>query len=359
VTARHGAQRQTQGTIAQVLAVGAEILGQVAGGVSGLGQAVGGVASQMIMSYGRDQELQADQLGAHYLAGNNYDPRGMIKVIQVLKNQELLAAERVRAEGKTPQKMPDWNSTHPSNDQRLAEIRQTANNLKVPTTTDAGRERYLRAINGMTFGDSRDQGVVRGNRFYHEGMGIAFTAAPGWKLRNSQESVIAVNSEGTVGTVLGVATGAGNTHEEIIQKIFKPRTGKIDKTQINGLPTSYFVGQTTAQDGSPVPLELAVIDYNNQRFVFRSLFKSVDARNAAANDLRATVTSFRPMSAADRQAAKPWQVRTVTMPAGQTIASLARSTPFGALAEAEMRVLNGVYPQGEIAPGRMVKVIAP
>ena len=113
VTARHGAKRQTQGTIASVLSIGAEILGQVVGGVQGVGQAVSGVAGQMILSYGREQELQSDQLGAQYLASNNYDPKAMIKVIGVLKNQEVFAADRARAEGKTVQKMPDWGSSHP------------------------------------------------------------------------------------------------------------------------------------------------------------------------------------------------------------------------------------------------------
>lgn len=359
VTARHGARRQTQGTIAQVLSVGAEIFGQVVGGVAGLGQAVGGVAGQFITAYGRDQELQADQLGAQYLSANGYDPKGMVRVIQVLKNQELLAAERAKAEGKTVQKMPDWSSSHPSNDQRLREIVEIANSLKVQGTTASGRERYLRAINGMTFGDGREQGVVRGNNFYHDPMGVAFTVPAGWKIRNSSETVVAVNAAGNVGTAMVLVTGAGANDEEIIRKIFKPQTGKAERTQINGKPTTYFVGRAAAQDGSVVPLELAIIEHNDQKFLFRSVFKSVEARNAAAEELRSTVTSFRSMTATDRQQARPYQVRTMPMPAGQSLAALGRNTPFGRLAEAELRVLNGVYPQGEIAAGQLVKVVSP
>ncbi len=36
----------------------------------------------------------------------------------------------------------------------------------------------------MTFGDSREQGVVRGRNFYHEGLGIALTAPAGWQVQN-------------------------------------------------------------------------------------------------------------------------------------------------------------------------------
>lgn len=358
VTARHGAKRQTQGTIATVLAVGAEVLGQAVG-LSGLGGAVGGVAGQFITAYGRDQELQADQLGARYLAANGYDPKGMIRVIQVLKNQELLAAERAKAEGRTPQKMPDWSSTHPSNDQRLREIVEIASALPAQGLANSGRERYLRAVNGMTFGDSREQGVVRGNSFIHEPLGIAFTVANGWKIINGSENVIAINAAGTVGAAMALVTDAGKTDEEIIRKLFNPQSGKAERMQINGMPATYYVGRATSRDGTVVPLEFAIIDHNNQKFLFRSVFKSVEARNASAAELRSTVTSFRALSAADRAQAKPYQVRTLPMPAGQTLASLGRGTPFGRLAEAELRVLNGVYPQGEIGAGQLVKVVTP
>ncbi len=358
VTARHGATRQTQNTIAQAISIGAEILGQIYGGVAGAGQAVSGVAGQMITSYGRDQELQADQLGAQYLAVNGYDPKGMIKVIGVLKNQEVFAADRARAEGKTAQKMPDWSSSHPSNDQRLHDITEIANSLKRQGSTDAGRERYLRAINGMTFGEGRDQGVVRGNSFYHEPMGVGFSVPANWKLRNSADTVLAINNESTVGVAMALVTGAGATDEEVIKKIFKPETGKADKTQINGLATTYFVGRAVGEDGKPVPLELAIVNYNQQKFMFRSMFKSIEARNAAANEVRAVVTSFHPLTANDRQLAKPYQIRTMPLAAGQSVSTLARGTPLGKYAEQELRLVNGIYPQGELQSGRLVKVVA-
>ena len=40
---------------------------------------------------------------------------------------------------------------------------------------DAGRDRFLKAIDGMPFGPSRSQGVLKGNRFYHSD--LAFTLA--------------------------------------------------------------------------------------------------------------------------------------------------------------------------------------
>ena len=48
----------------------------------------------LLSGYGRDHELEADRLGAEYLARTDYDPQAMIRVIGVLKNQELFDADR-------------------------------------------------------------------------------------------------------------------------------------------------------------------------------------------------------------------------------------------------------------------------
>ena len=52
-------------------------------------------------------------------------------------------------------------------------------------------------INGLPFGESREQGVTRGQNFYHEPLGIALTAPPGWKIQNSPEAVVLVNAWAT------------------------------------------------------------------------------------------------------------------------------------------------------------------
>jgi Zn-dependent protease with chaperone function len=185
VAARHGAQRATRQQTAGIGVFAATIVGAVLE-VAGVGGAVD-FASQVsqraaagyIATYGREQESQADKLGAAYLARSNCDPRNMVDVIQVLKNQERFADDTAKAEGRTPGPRTDWLSSHPSNDKRLQDIQQIATQYK-GRYGDDGRARYLQAINGMTFGESREQGVTRGRNFYHEPMGFALTAPPGW-----------------------------------------------------------------------------------------------------------------------------------------------------------------------------------
>src|SRR6185436_6442151 len=114
VTARHGSQRATREQAAGLGVLAASILGIVleGGGVQGAAEAASrasqGVAAGYVAKYSRSQELQADQLGAEYIAGINYDPRNMVDVIQLLENQERFAADQARAEGRAPRTGSDW-----------------------------------------------------------------------------------------------------------------------------------------------------------------------------------------------------------------------------------------------------------
>jgi predicted Zn-dependent protease len=125
VAARHSAQRRSRATVAGgavgVLDVAAGVLGLGALGDLAVGAA--GVGTQvLLLSYDRGQELQADQLGALYMARAGYDPREAARSHEVLNR----AIDRHLANlGKTrrdPGAMAQILSTHPRHEERLAEI---------------------------------------------------------------------------------------------------------------------------------------------------------------------------------------------------------------------------------------------
>jgi predicted Zn-dependent protease len=66
--------------------------------------------------------------------------------------------------------------------------------------------------------------------------------------------------------------------------------------------------------------------------------------------------SFRPFTASDRAAARPWSLKLVPYPRGG-FAELARRSPNPDRAEAQLRLINGHYSSGEPKPGELVKVI--
>jgi predicted Zn-dependent protease len=76
----------------------------------------------------------------------------------------------------------------------------------------------------------------------------------------------------------------------------------------------------------------------------------------ARGQLRQAEASFRAFTAADRAAARPWVLKTVPYQRG-ALGQLARQSPLGGNAEAQLRLLNGVYAGGEPPAGQPIKMV--
>jgi len=365
VTARHGAQRATSQRNAGIGVMAATVLGVLVEGVTGVGgtaqaasQIGQGVAQGRLASYSRDQESQADQLGAEYLSRTRYNPRNMIAVIQVLKNQERFVADQAKAQGRPAPTGANWLASHPSNDKRLADIQQVAAGYS-GSYGDDGKARYLQAIDGMPFGDSATQGLVRGQNFYHEGLDIALTAPQGYAVQNSAESIALVNAAGDAGLIVRlVPDKAGSTHEEIIRSVIQPVEGKVERRSFNGLSATHFVGTRRNAQGQVQGVRVSVVTGPGKRnYLMQYAAKDAAALQRADAQLQEAEASFRALTAADRAAAKPWVLKTINYPRGG-FAELARSSPLKTQAEAYLKLLNGAYGGGaEPRAGELVKVV--
>ncbi len=106
VLARHSAEHIAKDQLTQGL-TGAFAMGSGSMSAQQIGQVVGQMA---MMKYGRDDELEADSLGLRLMAEAGYDPRAMIRVMQILE----------KASGGSRQ--PEFQSSHPSPPHRIEEI---------------------------------------------------------------------------------------------------------------------------------------------------------------------------------------------------------------------------------------------
>jgi predicted Zn-dependent protease len=71
------------------------------------------VGQGAMLAHGRSEETEADEYGAKYAAGTNYDPRGLITFFQKLQKMQ----------GDTPGVLK-WLSTHPTNAERINHLEQ-------------------------------------------------------------------------------------------------------------------------------------------------------------------------------------------------------------------------------------------
>lgn len=113
VVGRHAAEHMAKGQLAQVL-VGA--VGVAASDEHGRGQGAAQIAAFVAnlakLSYGREDELQADSLGVEFMSEAKYDPRALIDVMEVL------------AQVSAGRRKPEFLSSHPDPGNRSGKIRE-------------------------------------------------------------------------------------------------------------------------------------------------------------------------------------------------------------------------------------------
>jgi predicted Zn-dependent protease len=145
VTAKHGVQQQSAGLASTILL--SVIAKQAGGGEEQLGQ----LNKALLSGYGRDHELQADRLGAEYLARIGYAPENMIDVVSVLKAQEEFDKYQAQKEGRQAQAYHGVFASHPSNDSRLQQVINEARKFQGKATRDPGHDEYLKQIDGLKY----------------------------------------------------------------------------------------------------------------------------------------------------------------------------------------------------------------
>ena len=354
VTARHGVQQQS---MSQVAGLGV-LLGAVL--VPGLrNESAMGMMQQMsvawVRGYGREDELEADRLGAEYLARAGYDPQAMIKVVGVLKNQELFDAELAKQEGREPRKYHGVFESHPDNDTRLKQVVEAAKQYKTGATRGENREGFLRVMNGVTFGDSPQQGITRGTRFFHEGMGLALTFPDGWKVQNSADRVAAVSPSGDAIIELhALPSEQKGSPADTVKGLLKlDRVSSVNSLNVNGLPATVVTGTQ-----KEIPVRAAHILLKGVPYLIMGYGKSADIYQKNVPNIDGVIQSFHALTEAERAQAKPYEIKTITAQSGMTFAQLAKSNPqLGRNAEQQLRLMNGKYPSGEPQPGELIKVI--
>ncbi len=152
VTARHGVQQQSAGMASAILV---SILSKKTGAANG--KQLNQFSTALIRGYGRKHELQADRLGAEYLARVGYAPKNMIDVVRVLKAQEEFDKYQARREGRKPRAYHGVFATHPDNDTRLKQVINAARKIKTAGTRGENHDGYLQRINGLKYRISKNR----------------------------------------------------------------------------------------------------------------------------------------------------------------------------------------------------------
>lgn len=357
VAALHSAQRFGR---QQALGIGT-VLGSIAAGVLGggelartvaqTGQSLGGM---MLAGWGRDQELEADQLSVRYLSLAGFDPLGMVTFLTKLRQDSQLQA---KIAGRDPSIVDQSHAlaTHPRTIDRVQQAIGPAQAAAGPNRR-VGRERHLDMIDGIIFGPDPEQGVVDGQDFLHPGLRVAFTAPPKSRIQNESDAVYVVL--GQDGQVRFDAPGKGKiaSAEQALTATFdNKRPNDLERIRINGMPAVTGSARGNSQIG-PVDQRVIVADGGDRFFRFIIITKQASAGVLGA-DLRRMTYSLRRLSDNEAAAIKPQILRVVRARNGQTGARIAQSMPFESFKVERWELLNGMPAGIVLKSGERVKTV--
>jgi predicted Zn-dependent protease len=351
VTARHAAQRHTRSVFA---GIGAAALGILTGSGELANAAAGGLGAY-IKGYSREQEFEADKLGIRYLKRAGFDPGAMARFLSSLRAHSRLTSQLA---GLPPGKVDesDMTSTHPRTLDRVHRAAAEAGN-STPRNPIVGRDVYLEKIRGLIYGDSPEQGFVRGRDFLHPKMRFRFRVPAGFKMINRPNQVLATGPGDAI-ILFSAAQRAGQRQPlDYLVNVWARgvRLAEQERLTINGSPAARAMVRVRTQRGS-LMLSTVAVRKGAQMFQFLFLEGNEKALPIAALT-RETAQTFQEVTTGEAARWQPYRIRLHRVRAGETVRSLTPLMAVERLKAEHFRVINGLGPGEEPKPGSTVKII--
>jgi predicted Zn-dependent protease len=306
-------------------------------------------ANQLRLSdFSREQELQADAIGIRMIGRAGYDPFAAARFLETMEAYQALRS------GDSGRDEFTFLASHPTTPQRVELARRHARFFGAPGIGETGRERYLAGIDGMLFGDSAEEGFVRGRSFLHAELGIAFDVPAGATLDNQPKAIL-IAGPGEAATRFDALALAER----------RPLADYMKSGWINGLlPETVVIGAT------PSGLEMAAAEAETDSWRFRikvvrigaQAYRFITAMPAASVGVGAVSDSitntFRRLSAEEKAALRPLRIRVVAATPGTDIGAMAARMQGTGDNLRLFSVLNGLKAGDGVEAGARYKIVA-
>jgi predicted Zn-dependent protease len=359
ITARHPARRQTRGVAASLGAMAAAILT----GSNAIGQLANIGAQAWMSGYGRENEMEADRLGMKYMVKAGYNPESIGKVFNMFQAGEKFERQRAAAEGREPRLYHGVFSSHPSPDQREVQAAKGAANIKdtPPEGWIERRDEYLTTINGIAYGSSKAQGIVRDNRFYHADMGITVAFPRGWTIDNLRDRLIAFTpkKDAMMQVMIDAKPEKQAPREFLLSKLKGQSVFKGEPMTSDGHEGYTVVART----GSPIdnglgPVRWIVMYREKSAYIFAGASRSaLDGVPEVDGLIKSTALTLRSLKPSEFPLAEPYRIKVVKATDKTELSDYAQDMPEDRFKKETLELINAMYPNREPKPGQMFKIV--
>jgi len=308
-----------------------------------------------LASFSRKQEFEADAIGIGIVARAGLDPYGAARFLTAMERNAALKPEE---SGSINPAAPDFLSSHPSTPERVTQAIANARQYKPPASVspqqrEQAKDAYFDDIDGMVFGEDPSEGFVRGRRFLHPKLGFTFTAPEGFILDNTAQAVLGVQRGG--GEALRLDVVRVPAEQTLSQYLNSGWIENIDPATVEDVTINGFAGATAVAKGDQWDFRLYAVRFGSD--VYRFIFAAKHRTPETDRSFREAIDSFRRMSLAEIEHAKPLRLKIVTVAPGDTVEKLAGRMALADRAVEHFRVLNGIEPGDRLKPGSEVKIV--
>ncbi len=348
VTAKHSVSQMSKQQIFQIGLIGAMV---VKPELQQFGQAATQGLGLLFLKFGRDDEIQADELGFRYMTKANYAPSEMAEMFKTLG--------RLSGGGEGSRGTPEWMSTHPDPGNRVTKTQERIASAGAPfTNAKVEREGFLRRLDGMVYGEDPRNGYFQQSAFIHPTLKFRFDFPQGWRTQNGAEQVVGVSAQGDAQIALTLAGNVAPT--AALQKFSQQQgvqMGQASSNAINGNPAAIaqFVAQN--QDGSQLAGYVAYIQQDNVTY---QLLAITPRQQIQTYDglFRNVIGSFQRVTDTRLLNVKPQRVRLVQTRSPMTIVQFNQQNP-SVIPIAQLALINGVEQSTNIPAGTLLKRVVP
>ena len=347
VTARHSASQISKQQLASMGVGVASVISPTAAQFAGVAQQGLGL---LMLKYGRDDETQADKLGYRYMTKTSWDPREAVKMFQMLQRT---------SGGEKEGRPPAWMSTHPDPGDRAqrAEARLKELNAKNVNLDSLrrNREQFMRAIDGLSYGEDPRDGFFRGSTFYHPGLALQLTFPEGWQTANQPQVLAAREPEGKALVQVTAAKGAGP--DEALRSFFSNQGfANVQEVQVqtSATPARSAVFDAQTQQGG-VQGVTTVLTLKGRMFQVLSV-GGQGSLQAVSGIHGQVIGSFKEVTDPAILNIRAPQVKVVQLPKAMSVEDFYAQFP-SVLPLDQVLIINGLERGAQLKQGDLVKQV--
>jgi len=301
----------------------------------------------LFLSFSRENEAQADELGFRYIRRANYNPNEMSDVFRVLERVGSLSGEG---------RVPTWAATHPAPADRLAKAEQRA--ASVPPDSLRGsivnHDALFRVIDGIVFGANPRQGYFEGTRFLHPDLRFRYDFPNGWKTENQAQAVIGASPQGDAAIQLSLA--GKDSPETLLQKFIQQQGIQASggqRVSVHGLNAVTTEFQAQDEQGNALAGRVLYLSYGGNSYELLG-YSSANGYRGYASVIEQSLRSFDQLTDPAALARQPVHLQLIRLSGPMTIEEFYRRYPSTEKFEV-IAAINGVSPGATLPAGTTAK----